>query len=115
MRKEKEAYQTREKSDLHSFSRAGHSILANGSALKGTGSEFKYGLIRRNTKGSGDRIKLAVKGNSGMQTAITLTAVGKMIKQTDMECTYIQTGRNMKGTGKMIFRMATGLKPGRAD
>lgn len=65
----------------------------------------KYGLMEQDTKAAGSLIKLTAKESSGIRTAISTTATGKMIKRTAMAFTRMLMVRDTKASGVMTSSM----------
>jgi len=68
--------------------------------------------MEQNMKGFGGIIKCRVKASSGIMTATFTKGIGKMIKQTEKEFTFIKMELNMKGNGRMINKMVMAKKFG---
>lgn len=77
------------------------------------GLAFKFGLMEQGMKDIGNTEKLTEKESSIILKVIFLKVNGKTIKLTALEYIFMSMELNMKEIGKMIYKMATELKPGK--
>ncbi len=70
----------------------------------------KRGLMGLSMKGNGSMDRLMAEASFGMQTAISMMAIGKTIKLVVMDSTTTLMGLSLKVIGRMICRMVSELR-----